>query len=142
MKQLDFKIIFLTCCLLAFTADIFAVTNPRPNDLKLTDAYQVLVLHRAEVKAELQVLNTTLTGRHPDVLRKQDQLDSVTQEMDRLERSGIPFEKLNPSYGSLLLKKCWSPRNSRLSGEVSNPLIHSLSQKRLNGSRLILRLSE
>jgi hypothetical protein len=104
MKQLAIKRILLTCFLLTFAAKAFAVTNP-PDDLKLTDAYQVLALRRAEVKAELQFLNATLTGRHPDVLRKQDQLDSVTEEMDRLERSGKPFEKLRSSYGRLLLEK-------------------------------------
>lgn len=105
MKQLRITRILLTCFLLTLAADTFAVVNPSPDDLKLTDAYKVLALYRAEIKSGLHSLNITLTKNHPDVVRKQDELDSVTAEMDRLERSGKTFEKLSSSYGRLLLKK-------------------------------------
>jgi hypothetical protein len=95
----------LTCILLIFAADTFALTSLAQDDVKLTDAYQLLMMRSAEVTSELRILKASVTARHSDRIQKQDEFDSLSEEMDRLERTGKPLEKLNPSYGRLLLKK-------------------------------------
>ena len=53
-------------------------------DPKTTLAWAELVKRKADLQAELQQLATELKPKHPDVLAKQAQLDSVTKEMDQM----------------------------------------------------------
>ena len=126
MKQWHVKRLLSIGFLLTLAANTFAVISPRQDDLKLSDAYKVLALRRAELKSELRFLKLTLTGHHPDLLQKEDQFNSVTAEMTRLERSGKPFQKLNASYGQLLLNKAAIAaelKTLRRSLKSSHPLV-------------------
>ena len=53
-------------------------------DPKTTLAWAELVKRKADLEAELQHMLTELRPKHPDVLAKQAQLESVKQEMDRM----------------------------------------------------------
>lgn len=51
-------------------------------DPKSTPAYAELIKRKADLQGELQRLRTEYTPKHPDVLAKQAQIDSVTKDMD------------------------------------------------------------
>jgi len=53
-------------------------------DPKTTLAWAELVKRKADLQSELQRLSTELKPKHPDVLAKQAQLDSVTSEMGQM----------------------------------------------------------
>jgi len=53
-------------------------------DPKTTLAWAELVKRKADLQSELQRMLTELKPKHPDVLAKQAQLDSVTKEMDQM----------------------------------------------------------
>lgn len=53
-------------------------------DPKTTLAWAELVKRKADLQSELQQLATELKPKHPDVLAKQAQLDSVSKEMDQM----------------------------------------------------------
>lgn len=53
-------------------------------DPKTTLAWAELVKRKADLQSELQRLSTELKPKHPDVLAKQAQLDSVSIEMDQM----------------------------------------------------------
>jgi succinoglycan biosynthesis transport protein ExoP len=53
-------------------------------DPKTTLAWAELVKRKADLQSELQQLATELRPKHPDVLAKQAQLDSVSKEMDQM----------------------------------------------------------
>jgi len=53
-------------------------------DPKTTLAWAELVKRKADLESELQHMLTELKPKHPDVLAKQAQLDSVTKEMDQM----------------------------------------------------------
>jgi polysaccharide chain length determinant protein (PEP-CTERM system associated) len=53
-------------------------------DPKTTLAWAELVKRKADLQSELQRLATELKPKHPDVLAKQAQLDSVSNEMDQM----------------------------------------------------------
>jgi succinoglycan biosynthesis transport protein ExoP len=53
-------------------------------DPKTTLAWAELVKRKADLQSELQQLATQLKPKHPDVLAKQAQLDSVSKEMDQM----------------------------------------------------------
>lgn len=61
--------------------DDFAETTTDP---KTTLAWAELVKRKADLQSELQQLATELKPKHPDVLAKQAQLDSVSKEMDQM----------------------------------------------------------
>jgi polysaccharide chain length determinant protein (PEP-CTERM system associated) len=52
-------------------------------DPKTTPAWAQLVSRKADLQAELQHMLTELKPKHPDVLAKQAQIDSVQKEMDQ-----------------------------------------------------------
>lgn len=51
-------------------------------DPKTTPAYAELVKRKADLQGEMQRMKTELRDKHPDVLAKQAQIDSVTKDMD------------------------------------------------------------
>lgn len=53
-------------------------------DPKTTLAWAELVKRKADLQSELQRMMTELKPKHPDVLAKQAQLDSVTKDMDQM----------------------------------------------------------
>ena len=53
-------------------------------DPKTTLAWAELVRRKADLQSELQRMLTELKPKHPDVLAKQAQLDSVSNDMDRM----------------------------------------------------------
>ncbi|MGI8836159.1 MAG: GumC family protein [Pyrinomonadaceae bacterium] len=53
-------------------------------DPKTTLAWAELVKRKADLQSELQRLSTELKPKHPDVLAKQAQLESVSKEMDQM----------------------------------------------------------
>jgi polysaccharide chain length determinant protein (PEP-CTERM system associated) len=53
-------------------------------DPKTTLAWAELVKRKADLQSELQRMMTELKPKHPDVLAKQAQLDSVSKEMDQM----------------------------------------------------------
>jgi uncharacterized protein involved in exopolysaccharide biosynthesis len=63
------------------TIDDYAENTTDP---KTTLAWAELVKRKADLQSELQQLSTELKPKHPDVLAKQAQLDSVTKEMDQM----------------------------------------------------------
>ena len=63
------------------TIDDFAENTTDP---KTTLAWAELVKRRADLQSELQRLMTELKPKHPDVLAKQAQLDSVSKDMDQM----------------------------------------------------------
>ena len=52
-------------------------------DPKTTLAWAELVKRKADLEAELQKLRTEYTEKHPDVLAKQSQIETVQKEMDK-----------------------------------------------------------
>jgi polysaccharide chain length determinant protein (PEP-CTERM system associated) len=52
-------------------------------DPKTTLAWAELVKRKADLEAELQHLRTEYTEKHPDVLAKQSQIETVQKEMDK-----------------------------------------------------------
>jgi polysaccharide chain length determinant protein (PEP-CTERM system associated) len=52
-------------------------------DPKTTLAWAELVKRKADLQAELQRMRTEYTGKHPDVLAKQAQIDSVNNDMEQ-----------------------------------------------------------
>jgi polysaccharide chain length determinant protein (PEP-CTERM system associated) len=52
-------------------------------DPKTTLAWAELVKRKADLEAELQKLRTEYTDKHPDVLAKQSQIETVQREMDK-----------------------------------------------------------
>jgi polysaccharide chain length determinant protein (PEP-CTERM system associated) len=52
-------------------------------DPKTTSGWAELVKRKADLKAELQHLKTEYTEKHPDVLAKQAQIESIQQEQDK-----------------------------------------------------------
>ncbi|MDQ6651786.1 MAG: Wzz/FepE/Etk N-terminal domain-containing protein [Acidobacteriota bacterium] len=63
------------------TIDDYAENTTDP---KTTLAWAELVKRKADLHSELQRMMTELKPKHPDVLAKQAQLDSVTKEMDQM----------------------------------------------------------
>jgi uncharacterized protein involved in exopolysaccharide biosynthesis len=63
------------------TIDDFAENTTDP---KSTLAWAELVKRKADLQSELQRMLTELKPKHPDVLAKQAQLDSVSTEMDQM----------------------------------------------------------
>jgi uncharacterized protein involved in exopolysaccharide biosynthesis len=63
------------------TIDDYAENTTDP---KTTLAWAELVKRKADLQSELQHLLSELKPKHPDVLAKQAQLDSVTKEMDQM----------------------------------------------------------
>lgn len=63
------------------TIDDYAENTTDP---KTTLAWAGLVNRKADLQSELQRLSTELKPKHPDVLAKQAQLDSVSKEMDQM----------------------------------------------------------
>ena len=63
------------------TIDDFAENTTDP---KTTLAWAELVKRKADLQSELQRMLTELKPKHPDVLAKQAQLDSVSNDMDRM----------------------------------------------------------
>jgi polysaccharide chain length determinant protein (PEP-CTERM system associated) len=63
------------------TIDDYAENTTDP---KTTLAWAELVKRKADLQSELQRMLTELKPKHPDVLAKQAQLDSVTKEMDQM----------------------------------------------------------
>lgn len=59
-------------------------TAENTTDPKTTLAWAELVKRKADLQSELQQLATQLKPKHPDVLAKQAQLDSVSKEMDQM----------------------------------------------------------
>jgi polysaccharide chain length determinant protein (PEP-CTERM system associated) len=54
-------------------------------DPKTTLAWAELVKRKADLQAELRQLETQYTGKHPDIVAKKEQIESVTSEMKRQE---------------------------------------------------------
>jgi len=63
------------------TIDDYAENTTDP---KTTLAWAELVKRKADLQSELQRMMTELKPKHPDVLAKQAELDSVTKEMDQM----------------------------------------------------------
>jgi polysaccharide chain length determinant protein (PEP-CTERM system associated) len=63
------------------TIDDYAENTTDP---KTTLAWAELVKRKADLQSELQRMMTELKPKHPDVLAKQAQLDSVSKEMDQM----------------------------------------------------------
>ncbi len=63
------------------TIDDFAENTTDP---KTTLAWAELVKRKADLQSELQRMLTELKPKHPDVLAKQAQLDSVSKDMDQM----------------------------------------------------------
>jgi len=59
-------------------------TAENTTDPKTTLAWAELVKRKADLQSELQRMLTELKPKHPDVLAKQAQLDSVSNEMDQM----------------------------------------------------------
>ncbi|MGH9900468.1 MAG: GumC family protein [Pyrinomonadaceae bacterium] len=58
------------------------------SDPKQSQAYAELVSRKAQMEAEKQQLLTEYKPKHPDVVAKQSQIDSVQREMDKLVDDG------------------------------------------------------
>src|SRR5260370_33810933 len=63
------------------TIDDYAENTTDP---KTTLAWAELVKRKADLQSELQRMMTELKPKHPDVLAKQAQLESVSEEMDQM----------------------------------------------------------
>jgi hypothetical protein len=75
-------------------------------DARSTAAYDVLILRRAVVKAELAARKETLTAQHPDVRRVADELFVLDLEIERvLATEPSERSQLSSVYGRLVLKR-------------------------------------
>ena len=75
-------------------------------DVKATPAYEMLIVRRAAIRAELVEQKETLTGQHPAVERTGYELNLLNIEIEKMlasERSQI--SKLSRAYGQLILRK-------------------------------------
>jgi uncharacterized protein involved in exopolysaccharide biosynthesis len=76
------------------------------NNPHTTAAYEVLVLHKVSVKAELENLSTTFRSANPQLVKKRFELGLLQREMEKMaaiEKSRVP--RLSSSYGTLILRK-------------------------------------
>ena len=94
--------------LIASSTLAHAQQSPSPGssacDAKTTPAYGVLVLRKADLEAELQMMLARFTEAHPDVRLKKIELDVLEREMKRMEtvaQEGLP--KFTATYGNLIL---------------------------------------
>jgi hypothetical protein len=75
--------------LIASSTLAHAQQSPLPGssafDAKTTPAYGVLVLRKADLEAELQMMRARFTEAHPDVRLKKIELDVLLREMKRME---------------------------------------------------------
>lgn len=74
--------------------------------VKATPAYEMLIVRRAAIRAELVEQKETLTSQHPDVERTGYELSLLDMEIEKMlgsERSQI--SKLTRVYGQLILRK-------------------------------------
>jgi hypothetical protein len=105
MKTLSTLIVLtFTLTIPAFSAN--AQSRIDNNAVKATPAFEVLILKRATVRAELTQQRQITTIEHPDVVRLAFHLDRLNVEIERLlltEASQI--SKLSSVYGHLLLRK-------------------------------------
>lgn len=75
-------------------------------DPKATEAYQLLVLRKIAVAADLVDLTTRYSGNSQLVQSKRLELEIITREIDRLLNVDSALApKLSANYGRLLLKK-------------------------------------
>jgi hypothetical protein len=75
-------------------------------DVKATPAYEMLIVRRAAIRAELVEQKETLTSHHPDVERTRYEFSLLDIEIEKMlasERSQI--SKLSRVYGHLILRK-------------------------------------
>jgi len=75
-------------------------------DVKATPAYEMLIVRRAAIRAELVEQKETLTSHHPDVERTGYEFSLLNIEIEKMlasERSQI--SKLSRVYGQLILRK-------------------------------------
>ena len=75
-------------------------------DVKATPAYEMLIVKRAAVWAELVEQKETLTSQHPDVERTGYEVSLLNIEIEKMlasERSQI--SKLSHVYGHLILRR-------------------------------------
>jgi uncharacterized protein involved in exopolysaccharide biosynthesis len=63
--------------------DAIEDTAQNVTDPKTTLAWSELVKRKADMQAELQHLLTEYTEKHPDVLAKKSQIESIQQDMDK-----------------------------------------------------------
>lgn len=100
-----------TLIVLTFTLTIAAVsTNAQSridiNAIKATQAFEVLILKRADVRAELTQQRRVTTMEHPDAVRLAYHFHRLNIEIERLLLTEAPeVSKLSSVYGHLLLRK-------------------------------------
>jgi hypothetical protein len=105
MKTLS-TLIVLTFTLTIITVSTQAQSRINSNAVKATPAFEVLILKRAEVGAELTQQRQVATMEHPDVVRLAYHLDRLNIEIERLLLTEAPeISKLSSVYGHLLLRR-------------------------------------
>jgi len=81
-------------------------TAGQSNAAKATPAYEVLVLRKVAVEAELADLSSRFTGSSPAVEAKLFELNTLAREMQSMQRiESDEVSKLSRGYGNLILRK-------------------------------------
>jgi len=76
------------------------------NAAKATPAYEVLVLRKVAVAAELADLSSRFTGSSPAVEAKRFELNTIARELQSMQRiESDEVSKLSRGYGNLILRK-------------------------------------
>jgi hypothetical protein len=76
------------------------------DDPKDSPAYEVLKLHRAQLKVDIDRLRTMFTEDWPETTLKYYELQATEHEMENLKNlSNVPSSKLSAAYGKLILRK-------------------------------------
>ncbi len=83
--------------------------SSRPNlarDAKATPAYEVLILRKVAVEADLYDLRAKFTSDSELFTTKRFELTFITREIDKLQRlEQVAIPKLTAVYGDLLLRR-------------------------------------
>ena len=100
------KILLVLALTLAMVSVSIAHEKATPDDARSTPAYEVLVLRRVAVTAELGDRRERLTSEHPDVRRVADELRLLNVEIERIATiESSQLSKLTAVYGRLILKR-------------------------------------
>lgn len=110
------KYIFSLFFLLIFSISIFAQTDekkpkldystPTSKAIKSSPAYAALVLHRTNVRAELEEMLITYTEDFPKVVDARHEIDVVNSQLSKLLDTKVTEScRLSDSLGKLMLQK-------------------------------------
>ena len=114
MKNLNLLSVIFCILLMTGFASAQNVSVDGAKTVETTPAFTMLASHKLVVESELQKLLTGYTAIHPDVLKKQSELEAIEREMTQMSiTSEAKLSRLTTAYGRLLIRKFTEEANLR-----------------------------